>query len=408
MKDLQKRIRNLAAAYSADGIELRRQLHRHPELSFHEYETSKFIATTLENMNIAYRRMTGPDGNGTGIVADIIGQAEKPPGISKAPVVALRADMDALPVSELNDIDFRSRNPGVMHACGHDVHTAVLLSTARILKELEEDFHGSFRLIFQPGEEKSPGGAIPLIEQGALEGVDRILGEHINPALPAGSVGFRPGLMMASADEIYLTVRGVGGHAAGPHKLVDPVLIASHIIVALQQIVSRRADPEVPSVLSFGRVIADGAMNVIPAAVEVAGTFRTVDETWRAEALHTLRELSQTLARGMGGSCEVEIINGYPVLENDPALTARSRQAAVAYLGEDRIQDLPLVMWAEDFAYYNRKVPGCFYNLGVANLERGWTSPLHSPTLMVDESAIETGSGLMAYLALSELQALVK
>jgi amidohydrolase len=406
MNVTKKLIRERAASLAPRTIEIRRQLHRRPELSFREIETSAYIASVLKDAGIPFEAMPGADGNGTGLVAEIEGTAPAEGiagSVGAAPAIALRADMDALPIIEENDIDFRSENHGVMHACGHDAHSAVVLTAGMILHGIRDRFSGRIRLIFQPGEEKSPGGAKSLIEQGALDGIGRILGEHINPSLPAGTVGFRPGLMMASADEIYLTVTGRGGHAASPHTLIDPVLITSHIIVSLQQIVSRRADPEVPSVLSFGQVRADGAMNVIPDRVSVAGTFRTVDEAWRETALNNIRQIAKSLAEGMGGGCEVEIIRGYPVLENDEELTARSRAGAVEYLGEENVLDLPLVMWAEDFAYYNREVPGCFYNLGVSNASRGWTSPLHSSTLMIDESALETGSGLMAWLALREL-----
>jgi amidohydrolase len=396
MKSMQNEVRRRAAELAPETIAIRRHLHKHPELSFHERETSAYIAGMLERFDIPFRRMPGPDGSGYGLVADIEGGGG---GHS----IALRADMDALPITEENDVEFRSTNDGVMHACGHDAHSAIVLTAGRILHEMRDHFNGRVRLIFQPAEERSPGGAKGMIEQGVLSGVNRILGEHINPSLSAGTVGFRPGLMMASADEIYLTVSGRGGHAAAPSALVDPVLITSHIIVALQQVVSRRANPELPSVLSFGRVIADGAMNVIPDRVTVAGTFRTVNEEWRERALETITHIAQSLAEGMDGSCEVEIIRGYPVLENDDELTARTRQAAEAYLGPQNVVDLPLVMWAEDFSYYNREIPGCFYNLGVANEQEGWTRPLHNSRLMIDEKALETGSGLMAWLALSEL-----
>lgn len=340
-----------------------------------------------------------PGIGGNGIRAVIHG--EKP-----GPVIALRADFDALPITELNEIPFKSCNPGVMHACGHDAHTAILLTAGEILWSLRRDLGGTVVLIFQPGEEKTPGGAQGMIAQGVLENPDvqRILGEHINPSLEAGTVGFRPGLMMASADELYLTVKGRGGHAASPHMVVDPISIASQIIVGLQQVVSRNANPEIPSVLSFGRILGDGAMNVIPDQVVIAGTFRTVDETWRADALERIQTMAVQTARAMGADCEVHIDHGYPVVHNDEALTRRARAAAEEYLGPEHVVDLPLVMWAEDFAYFGRRVPGCFYNLGVANTQKGWNSPLHSPTLMIDERALETGAGLMAFLAVQELR----
>ncbi len=387
----------MAREFHDQCIEIRRHLHRHPELSFNEVQTSRYIAEKLGEFGMTCTALPGKDGKGTGLMAHI-------PGNGPGKTLVLRADMDALPINEENDIDFRSINPGVMHACGHDAHSSIVLTTGRILKKLSGEFPGEIRLIFQPAEEKSPGGAWGLIEQGVLEGANAILGEHINPDLPAGTAGFRPALMMASADEIYMTVRGTGGHAASPEKLVDPVLVACHIIIALQQIVSRRADPRIPSVLSFGKFTAPGAMNVIPDSVQIAGTFRTVNEDWRETALTKLAAIARATAESMDATLDLEILRGYPVLENDPALTGRLRLAATRYLGEENIVDLPLAMCSEDFSYYNREISGCFYNLGVGNEKNGWTSPIHSPGLMIDESSLQTGSGLMAYLALSELQ----
>ena len=385
-------IQKLAQDIAQDAVDVRRHLHQYPELSFKEFKTADYIVSRLEKVGLPWQRLS----EGTGILSQIHGSAQNGP----KKTIALRADMDALPIQEENDVEYRSKNPGVMHACGHDAHCAILISAAVILKELASYFSGTVQLIFQPAEERCPGGAKGMIAQGALDGVELILGEHINPALPVGTVGFRPGTMMASADEIYLHVHGKGGHAAVPHALVDPVLITSHIIVALQQIVSRQSMPTTPSVLSFGRVEAPGAMNVIPDSVHVSGTFRTLNEEWRAKALESISKMASAIAEGMGGSCDVEIIRGYPALINDEPLTLRTQEAAAEYLGKERVVDLPLAMWSEDFAYYNQKIPGCFYNIGVGNEERGWTSNVHTPTLMLDERALEIGSGLMAWLAI--------
>lgn len=396
MRELIQAIQHAAAAAERQILTIRRHLHAQPELSNREFETADYIRSQLDAMGIHYRKAK------TGTIAEIRGTK---PADRESPArnLALRADIDALPITEANPIPFKSTKEGVMHACGHDAHSAVLLGAASILQSLQHEFSGVLTLIFQPAEEKSPGGAKDMIAAGALKDMHSILGEHVNPGLPAGTVGFRPGLMMASADEIYMTIHGRGGHAAAPDSVVDPVLIASHIIVALQQVVSRMANPATPSVLSFGKVDAPGAMNVIPASVRLEGTFRTVNEEWRERALNEIRNISESLASGMGGSCELEIVPGYPVLENDQALTLRNMERAKEYLGEEHVVELPLVMWAEDFAYYNREIPGCFYNLGIGNSEKGWTAPLHSPNMMVDESALATGAGLMAYLALGEL-----
>jgi len=322
-----------------------------------------------------------------------------------ASTVALRADMDALPIVEENKVPYKSQNEGVMHACGHDAHTASMLGTAHILNEVKEDFEGTVKLIFQPGEEKIPGGASLMIKAGALENPKpaSIIGQHVAPFIPVGKVGFRPGMYMASADEIYMTVKGKGGHAATPEYNIDPVVITSHIIIALQQIISRHASPKKPSVLSFGKVIANGATNIIPDEVTVEGTFRAMDEKWRVEAHQKLTKMAKSIADGMGGSCEIKVMKGYPYLENDPALTARSRRSAEEYLGKENVVDLDLWMAAEDFAFYTQQLDACFYRLGVRNEAKGIISNVHSSTFDIDENALEIGPGLMAWMAIREL-----
>lgn len=393
---MKQKIQALAAAYASDVVAYRQHLHANPELSFQEFNTAKFVAETLRNFGIEPQEGVA----GTGIVALI--QGKNP----DKKTIALRADMDALPITEANDVPYKSKNVGVMHACGHDVHTASLLGTAKILQELRAEFEGTVKLIFQPGEELLPGGASLMIKDGALENpkVEGILGQHVMPLLPAGSVGFREGMYMASADEIYVTVKGKGGHAAMPEINVDPVLIAAHIIVAMQQIVSRNSSPKVPTVLSFGKIIANGATNIIPNEVKIEGTFRTMDEAWRADAHQKMVKLAEAIAEGMGGSCHFDIHKGYPYLENNPVLTSKMKNAAIEFLGEDKVVNLDIWMAAEDFAFYTQHTDACFYRLGIRNEERGITSSVHTPTFDIDESALETGSGLMAWLAINELK----
>ncbi|MDU0369326.1 M20 family metallopeptidase [Hymenobacter endophyticus] len=396
MLDLIPRIKTLAAEAAADTVALRQHLHAHPELSFQEHNTVAYVTEQLHKLGLATQPIAG-----TGVVALIEGRN---PGRR---TVALRADMDALPITEQNEVSYKSANPGVMHACGHDVHTASLLGVARILVALKEEFEGTVKLMFQPGEELLPGGASLMIKEGVLENPKpaSVLGQHVFPRLPAGKVGLRAGRYMASTDELYLTVRGQGGHGAMPEQNIDPVLVAAHIIVAAQQIVSRRANPKLPSVLSFGKVIAQGATNVIPNEVHLEGTFRTLNEEWRNEAHEHLRRLCEGLAESMGATCELEIRRGYPYLENEPALTARTEQAAVEYLGRDNVVELDQWMAAEDFAYFSQAASACFYRLGTAAADGSgrFTASVHTPTFDIDAQALETGPGLMAWLALREL-----
>ncbi|MFO7978210.1 MAG: M20 family metallopeptidase [Bacteroidales bacterium] len=393
--ELKQQIRELAKEYLEDVIYYRRHFHATPELSMKEFQTSAFIAARLSEMGIPHETGIAT----TGIVALIKGQ-EPDSG-----VIALRADMDALPIHEENSVDYKSHHPGVMHACGHDVHMASLLGVARILNQLKHQWRGTVKLIFQPSEEKYPGGASLMIRAGVLENPApaAILGQHVFPGLPAGKIGVRSGRYMASTDEIFITVKGKGGHAATPHMVTDPVLIASHLVVALQQIVSRNAQPYMPTVLSFGRIIGEGHTNVIPDQVKLEGTVRTFDEEWREKIHHRIREIAVFTTQGMGGDCEVVIDRGYPYLVNDPALTRNFRQWATEYLGAENVEELDLSMTAEDFAYYSQRMPACFYRLGTRNVEKGITANLHSATFDVDEKALETGIGLMAWSAIKQL-----
>ena len=392
---LKDRIKSLAQAYKQEVIDLRRHLHSHPELSFQEFQTAAFVAEKLKAIGITEIESKAT----TGWSALIKGKNPE------KKVVALRADMDALPISEANEVPYKSQNPGVMHACGHDAHTASLLGAAKILHEVRDQFEGTIKLIFQPGEEIIPGGASLMIKDKVLENPrpNFILGQHVMPMIPAGKVGFRSGLYMASADELYLTIKGKGGHGAMPETFIDPVLISAHLLVALQQIVSRVANPKIPSVLSFGRVEALGATNIIPNEVKIQGTFRTLDEAWRAKAHEKMRQIAEGIVEGMGGQLDFEIRKGYPFLKNNPELTARSVAAAQTYLGAENVLDLDIWMAAEDFAYFSQEIDGCFYRLGTRNEARGITSGVHTPTFDIEEEALEIGAGLMAWLAVSEL-----
>lgn len=392
---LKQQIQELARQNAHDVIKIRRHIHANPELSYQEYNTASYVAEQLKAIGISPKEGVAE----TGISALIEGKNPN------KKVLALRADMDALPIVEANDIEYKSKNEGVMHACGHDAHTASLLGAAKILNALKDQFEGTVKLIFQPGEEKNPGGASLMIKDGVLKdpAPQSILGQHVMPLIPVGKVGFREGMYMASCDEIYLTVKGKGGHAAVPELCIDPVLITSHIIVGLQQIISRNASPKTPTVLSFGKVIANGATNIIPDEVTIAGTFRAMNEEWRAEAHKIISRMAEGIASAMGGSCEVNISKGYPFLKNDPALTQQARKFAEEYLGKENVLDLDLWMGAEDFAYYTQQIPACFYRLGTRNEAKGITSYVHTPTFDIDEDALEIGAGMMAWLAVSKL-----
>lgn len=389
-------IKELAATYQSEILTIRRHLHQHPELSFEEHQTSAYLQTILSEWNIPFESGWVE----TGIVAYIKGKNPT------SKTIALRADIDALPIQEENTFDFKSINDGVMHACGHDLHTSSLLGVIRILSQLTDQFQGTIKCLFQPGEEKLPGGASLMIEQGVLQNPAPrlIVGQHVYPDLPAGKVGFRNGRYMASADELYLTVKGKGGHAALPHKNIDPITIACQIVVALQQLVSRNARPDIPTVLSFGKMHANGATNVIPDEVKLEGTFRTFNETWRVQAHEKMVKMANAIAEGMGGTCEFEVRKGYPFLVNDDEATNLARSCAQVYLGSENVVDLDLRMTAEDFAYYSQKIPGCFYRLGTAFKGEEKAPGLHTATLNINEEALEVGMGLMAYIAVKQLE----
>ena len=392
---LIEKIKSLAKENFEQTVKLRRHLHQNPELSFQEFETAKFIARELTSLGIPFVS----DVAGTGLVGLIKGKNPD------KKTVALRADIDALPIFEQNTVEYKSVNEGVMHACGHDVHTSSLLGAARILNTLKEEFEGTIKLIFQPAEEKAPGGASLMIEEGVLENpkVQSILGQHVAPNIPVGKIGFREGMYMASTDEVYMKIIGKGGHGAAPHQAIDPILVASHIIVALQQIISRNRNPSAPSVLTFGKFIAEGATNIIPNEVYIEGTYRCMDEEWRAVGLEKMQKMAEGMAEAMGAKCEFWIVKGYPFLQNNPELTKRARLSATEYVGSENIVDLDLWMGGEDFSFYSQKVDACFYRLGTRNESKGIIAGVHTPTFDIDEQALEIGPGLMSYMAIQEL-----
>lgn len=381
--DLKQRITEESEAILDEIIAIRRHIHQHPELSFEEHETAAFVAEKLTQWNIPHQ---------TGIVkTGIVALIE--PNKKWEKCVALRADMDALPIKEANTVPYKSKNEGVMHACGHDVHTAILLGAAKIIMQLKDHLNIAVKLIFQPGEEKLPGGANLMISEGVLENptVSEIYALHVFPELEVGKVGLKEGMYMASCDEIRMTVTGKGGHGAMPHQNIDPILISANLIVALQQIVSRNCPPEIPCVLSFGRIEGLGATNVIPDEVKLEGTFRTMNEAWRKTAHEKIRQQSKALVEGMGGEIDIEIAIGYPYLENDPLITQTAKNKAIEMLGKENVIDLPLRLTAEDFAYFSQKTPATFIRVGVRNEQKGIIHPVHNKRFDIDERALSVG-----------------
>jgi hippurate hydrolase len=386
---MTEKIKLLAKKYAPEFIEVRHHLHAHPELSYQEFETSKFVQSKLKEIGISFETKAT-----TGVVGLIKGKSPD------KRVIALRADMDALPIKEENDIPYKSKNEGVMHACGHDVHTSCLLGAAKILNELKDEWEGTIKLIFQPGEEKNPGGASLMIKDGVLENPkpQAILALHVNTILEVGQLSFRGGKVMASADEIYITIKGKGGHAASPHLTVDPILTSSHLIIALQQLISRNNNPFNPSVLSITSFNGGNTTNVIPNEVKLMGTFRAMDEEWRFKAHGLITKLCNNLVPSMGGEVDLLIDVGYPCVMNNEKLTAAAMEKASAYMGAENVSETELRMGAEDFGYYAQQIPACFYRLGTMNKSKGITAGVHTPVFNIDESAIEIGMGMMAWL----------
>lgn len=388
------KVKNLAQQYYAKVLQIRRHLHQYPELSFREYNTSAYIAQQLSEAGIPFTSGYVK----TGLVAMIEGKNPK------KRTLLLRADMDALPIQEKNEIEYKSQNQGVMHACGHDVHSSCVLGACFILNDLKEHWEGTVKIMFQPGEEVLPGGAKLMIEEGILENpnVDKALALHVFPSMEVGHVGFKSGMYMASTDELYLTVKGKGGHAAMPSEYINPLLVASEIILEFEaQFMSEaKKHKTIPTVVAFGKIEGKGATNVIPDLVLVEGTFRTMDENWRDEVHKKMHQLVSTISEKYKANVSLEIKKGYPFLVNDLHFTNYCNKLAKEYLGENRVEELPLRMTAEDFAFISQKVPSCFFRLGTGNLSKGITSGVHTPTFNIDESALETGMGLLAYLAI--------
>ncbi len=389
---MEAKIKALAKKYAPEFIEVRHHLHAHPELSYQEFETSKFVQQRLSELGIPFEVKAT-----TGVVGLIKGKNPD------SRIIALRADMDALPIKEENDIPYKSKNEGVMHACGHDVHTTCLLGAAKILKELSHEWEGTVKLVFQPGEEKNPGGASLMIRDGVLENPkpEAILALHVNTILEVGQLSFRGGKVMASADELYFTIKGKGGHAASPQLIVDPILISSHLIVALQQLISRNNNPFNPSVLSITAFNGGNTTNVIPNEVKLMGTFRAMDETWRFKAHDLMRKLTHDLVQSMGGEADLHIDVGYPCVMNNERLTAAAMALAETYMGNEHVSETELRMGAEDFGYYAQAIPACFFRLGTMNKAKGITAGVHTPVFNIDESAIEIGMGIMAWMGAS-------
>jgi amidohydrolase len=386
---LKDQIKELAKKYAPETIAIRHHIHANPELSYQEFKTSAFIQEKLTLLGIPFRVMAT-----TGVIGLIKGKNPD------KKIIALRADMDALPIHEENKVDYVSINKGIMHACGHDVHTSILLGAAKILNELKDSWEGSIKLIFQPGEERNPGGASILIKEGVLENPapQAIFGLHVHTGLPVGKLSFKEGKVMASADEIYITIKGQGGHAAAPQVAADIILIASQLIVALQQVISRNRNPFDASVLSITSFQGGHTTNVIPSEVKLMGTFRAMDEEWRFKAHDIIRKLSTELVHSMGAEIDLHIDVGYPSVYNNEALNTTAKTLAKKFMGDENVDTTELRMGAEDFGYYTQIIPGCFYRLGVMNEAMGIISGVHTPTFNIDENAIETGMGMMAWL----------
>jgi len=385
----KEKIKSLAKNYAPEFIKIRHHLHANPELSYQEFETSKFVQQKLQELAIPFEIKAN-----TGVVGLIRGRNHS------SKIIALRADMDALPIKEENNVEYKSTRNGVMHACGHDVHTTCLLGAARILNELKEEWEGTVKLIFQPGEEKNPGGASIMIKEGVLDNPtpQAIFGLHVNPQLETGKLSFRSGQVMASADELYFTIKGKGGHAASPQTTIDPILIASHLIISLQQIVSRNRNPFDPSVLSITAINGGTTTNVIPDEVKLMGTFRAMSEDWRAKAHELIERNTKELVHSMGGEVILHIDKGYPVVYNNETLNGKAKELAGDFMGKENIEETEIRMGSEDFGYYSQRIPGCFYRLGTGNKAKGITAGVHTPHFNIDESAIEIGIGMMSWL----------
>ncbi|MBS1644582.1 MAG: amidohydrolase [Bacteroidetes bacterium] len=389
-------IKKFAADNFPEWQRIRQYIHQHPELSFEEHNTAAFVSQQLAAWGI--KHTTGIAG--TGIVGVLEGRN---PGKR---CIAIRAELDALPILEANDVPYKSKFPGVMHACGHDVHTTCLLGVLRLLSVYKNEWEGQVKFIFQPGEEKHPGGGSLMIAEGVLENpkVDALFALHVYPHLPAGVVGFRSGQYMASTDEIHISIQGKGGHAALPHQTIDPIAISAQVITALQQVISRRSNPVSPSVLSFGMIAGGTVNNVIPDSVQLAGTLRTMNEAWRAEAHQLIKQITNNICEAFGATASIDIPKGYPSLYNDPTLTNAAENWAKSFLGPEQVKTLDLRMTADDFAFYSHQVPGCYYRIGTNTAGTTHTASVHNPHFDIDESALITAISLMSHLVLEAMK----
>jgi amidohydrolase len=383
-------IREKSDAIFHKVIAYREHMHMHPELSYQEFKTMEYVSSILTKLGIEHETGIGTTG--------IVGIIRADHHTDEMKCIGLRADLDALPIHEENDIACKSKNDGIMHACGHDVHTAILLGAAEIIHELRNELPAPVKLIFQPGEEKNPGGATLMLKDGVLENppVSEMIALHVFPDMEVGKIGFKDGIYMASCDEIHLTINGKGGHGATPNQCIDPIMIGANIVTQLQQIVSRKCDPKIPCVLSFGHFEAMGATNIIPSKAHLKGTFRTMNEVWRAEALELIEKQIKLIAESSGATVELEISKGYPYLENDPEVTGKLRSKSIAFLGQDLVEELPIRLTSEDFAYYSHEVPVCFFRLGVRNEAKGITFGVHHPRFNIDNEALKVGVQLMS------------
>lgn len=381
---LQAYFRNKSIELLEKVNNYREYLHAHPELSFEEYETSNFVRSKLTELGISNQKI-----GITGVVGLIMGDHHS----LKDDFIGLRADLDALPIQEENEVAYKSLKPGKMHACGHDVHTSILLGAAEILFEKRNELPHPIKLIFQPGEEKNPGGASILIQEGILQNpnVSSMYALHVFPEMEVGKIGFKEGLYMASCDEIYMTIHGKGGHGAMPHQCIDPIMIGANIVTSLQQIVSRSCDPKTPCVLSFGHFEGLGATNVIPSTVYLKGTFRTMDETWREKALTLIQQQASDIAKTFGGTIDVKISHGYPCLVNNEELTRKLKIKSEDFFGDKQVEELPIRLTSEDFAFYSQEIPVCFFRLGVGNIEKGITYGVHHPRFDIDKNSLLIG-----------------
>lgn len=390
---LHNLIREKSEAIFEKVIAYREHMHMHPELSYQEFKTMEYVSSILTKLGIEHQTGIGTTG--------IVGIIRADDHTTEMKCIGLRADLDALPIHEENDIACKSKNDGIMHACGHDVHTAILLGAAEIIHELRNELPAPVKLIFQPGEEKNPGGATLMLKDGVLENppVSEMVALHVFPDMEVGKVGFKDGIYMASCDEIHLTINGKGGHGATPNQCIDPIMIGANIVTQLQQIVSRKCDPKIPCVLSFGHFEALGATNIIPSKAHLKGTFRTMNEDWRAEALELIEKQIKLIAESSGATVELEISKGYPYLENDPGVTGKIREKAISFLGQDLVKELPIRLTSEDFAFYSHEVPVCFFRLGVRNEAEGITYGVHHPRFNIDNKALKIGTQLMCLAA---------